>query len=69
MLFGHSNINNVFFKKLWSDLKDLLDTCRDISEVDCKLKESLYNWGLQYMYDVSVHFDRYYVIGAKVYHS
>ena len=46
----------MMFQKLWSDLKDLLDALRDISGNEWKLKESLHNWGLQYMYAIEVKF-------------
>ena len=34
--------------KLWTDLKDLLNSVHNFTDVDMKLKDSLYDWGLQY---------------------
>ena len=37
-----------FFQKLWDDLKNLLDSVKEVTDMDIKLKESFYKWGLQY---------------------
>ena len=43
------HLNLFTFQKLWDDLKNLLVSIRESSEMDCNLRQSLYNWGLSYM--------------------
>ena len=38
----------IYFKKLWDELKDLLNAVCDSTDMDMKLKNSLYNWGIKY---------------------
>ena len=47
--YCYFNFYFVCLQKLWNDLKSLLESVRDFTDMDVKLKNSLYNWGLNYV--------------------